>query len=250
MKCSCCGEEVGSVTTCPICGATLTKPTPVVSGAAVAAVAGESHISGADLFEQNKNGVLEINVKIGDSFFCGSGYLVNKEGYAVTNSHVVLENGKLCSQIAVAIANEIVPASVVALGTKDDDEFCSNLDLAVIKLYSVPPTATPITFGDSKKVRTGERIYIIGNSLGEGTCITSGIISDNDRDGQFMYDSATNGGNSGGPVFNEDGYVIATHVKGGRRDNFGGKAQGMNGGIPCEYAKKLLDVAKVKYKSK
>ncbi|MBR0348325.1 MAG: trypsin-like peptidase domain-containing protein, partial [Clostridia bacterium] len=116
-------------------------------------------------------------------------------------------------------------------GTKS--EFCSNKDIAVIRLTKMPGRATPLRFGDSSKVRTGERIYIIGNSLGEGTCITSGIISDNDRNGQFMYDSATNGGNSGGPVFDEDGHVIATHVR-GKLDGRGIKVQGMNGGIPCD----------------
>ena len=242
MRCSCCGEEVGSVSKCPICGSEIAPKTV----SAVEPAVKETHITGADIFEQNVNGVVELSVRSGLAFFSGSGYLINSQGYAITNSHVVVEEGKLCDQCTAIIAGERIEAQVVAIGTKSD--FCSNNDLAIIKLKRVPVKAKPLRFADSSKVRTGEQIYIIGNSLGEGTCITAGIISDNDRRGQFMYDSATNGGNSGGPVFNQDGHVIATHVK-GKRDKEGAKAQGMNGGIPCIYAKRMLDENYIRYES-
>ncbi len=242
MKCSCCGEEVGNVAICPICGSGM----PVAPAAPNAAVSQDSeiHMSGADLFDRNVNGVLELSTRKGLSFYSGSGYLINGQGYAITNSHVVVIDGKVCDDCTAKIAGEKVSVEVIAVGTKHD--FCSNQDLAVIKLHRMPVKAKPVCFGDSSRVRTGERVYIIGNSLGQGTCITSGIISDNNRNGQFMYDSATNGGNSGGPVFNEDGCVIATHVR-GTPDRQGGKAQGMNGGIPSIYAMKMLDQAGIKY---
>ena len=246
MKCSYCGEEVGNVSVCPICGSALAAAAAAAAPAPAAEpVISEAHISGADLFERNVNGVMELSVRCGTQFFCGSGYLINSQGYAITNSHVVVEKGKLCNSCTARLAGGESPVQVISVGTKND--FCSNDDLAVIKLTKLPAKATPVRFADSTKVRTGERVYIIGNSLGEGTCITSGIVSDNNRDGQFMYDSATNGGNSGGPVFNEDGNVIATHVRGGRRDGSGAKPQGMNGGIPSVYAMKMLDKAGVKY---
>ena len=248
MKCSCCGEDVGNVSVCPICGSGMpvSAPTAPAINASMPDGDTQTHLSGADLFDRNVNGVMEISTRVGLSFFSGSGYLINSQGYAITNSHVVVEDGKLCDSCSAHIAGEKVPVKVIAVGTKS--EFCSNKDIAVIRLNRVPSKATPVRFGDSSKVRTGERIYIIGNSLGEGTCITSGIISDNNRDGQFMYDSATNGGNSGGPVFNEDGCVIATHVR-GKLDGRGSKVQGMNGGIPCEYAKRMLDQNGVRYES-
>lgn len=173
---------------------------------------------------------------------CGraSGYLISSNGYAITNSHAVsLENGKSCGQCTVKIADESISAKVVAMGTEDNSKHCSNLDLALIKLSRVPDKATPVKFGEYEKIRTGERIFIIGNSLGEGTCITSGIVSDKNRHGQLMYDCPTNPGNSGGPVFNSDGLVIGTHVA-GKKD----KVQGMNYAIPCNAVIEFLNKIK------
>ncbi len=254
MKCSCCGEEVGNVSVCPICGTGMAPaPTPVaaapVAGAASHAAPAPTvaHMSGADLFDRCVNGVLEIYIIEGKTCFSGSGYLVNNEGYAVTNSHVVVNNGKVAGECMVSIAGEKVRARVIQALTKSD--FTSNKDLALIRLEKVPAKARPICFGDSSKVRTGENIYIIGNSLGRGTLMTRGIISDNDREGQFMYDSATNGGNSGGPVFNEDGCVIATHVAGSLSNSGEKNVQGMNIGIPCTYAKALLTANRVDFET-
>jgi len=183
---------------------------------------------GADIFDKNVNGVLEISMSGGRA----SGYLITYDGYAITNSHAVsLDNGKTCGQCTVRVVGESVTAKVVAMGTEDKSKHCSNDDLALIKLTRVPNKATPLKFGDYDKVRTGERIFVIGNSLGAGTCITSGIISDRNRQLQLMYDCATNPGNSGGPVFNSDGLVIGTHVAG--TSPSGVKVQGMNLAIPC-----------------
>lgn len=183
---------------------------------------------GADIFEKNVNGVLEISMSCGRA----SGYLITADGYAITNSHAVsLDNGKSCGQCTVKVAGETVSAKVVAMGTEENAKHCSNDDLALIKLLRVPIKATPLRFGDYEKVRTGERVFVIGNSLGAGTCITSGIISDRNRQAQLMYDCATNPGNSGGPVFNSDGLVIGTHVAGTNPN--GVKVQGMNIAIPC-----------------
>ncbi len=173
---------------------------------------------------------------------CGSasGYLITVDGYAITNSHAVaLDNGKSCGQCTVKVAGETVSAKVVAMGTEDSDMHCANDDLALIKLSRVPFGATPLRFGDYDKVRTGEQIYVIGNSLGAGTCITSGIISDKDRQSQLMYDCATNPGNSGGPVFNAEGLVIGTHVAGTSPKDI--KVQGMNIAIPCSAVKAFLN---------
>jgi len=185
-------------------------------------------VVGADIFEKNVNGVLEISMSCGRA----SGYLISPDGYAITNSHAVsLENGKSCGQCNVKVAGETVSAKVIAMGTEDNARHCSNDDLALIKLSRVPLKATPLRFGNYDTVRTGERIFVIGNSLGAGTCITSGIISDKNRKSQLMYDCPTNPGNSGGPVFNSDGLVIGTHVAGTSPN--GVKVQGMNIAIPC-----------------
>lgn len=189
--------------------------------------------AGVELFEKVVGGVLEIICNDGSAAWCGSGYLLTKDGYAITNAHVVLnQKGGFPAQCKVRIAGETVSASVLATGTRDSKQFVTPLDLALIKLSRVPSSAVTVKFADFTKVRTGQRMFIIGNSLGDGTCITNGIVSDKCRDGLMMHDCAQNGGNSGGPAFNAKGCVIGTNV-GGRLNN-GSRAEGMNYSIPSD----------------
>lgn len=198
--------------------------------------------SGADLFEKNINGVLEIRWQTGGGICSGSGFLINRNGYAVTNAHVVLKSdGNSCGSCTVKLAGETVSASVVAMGTTKKSDYCSVKDLAIIKLSRIPSKAKVLQFADYSKVRTGEKVFVIGNSLGQGTCITSGIVSDRMRDGEIMTDCPINGGNSGGPIFNTSGEVIGTIVASGNRFD-GSDAEGMNYAIPSsvvtEFVKK------------
>ena len=239
-KCKLCGGSCNSIGNgqymCDCCGGVFGEEdfAPVVKQSFAQGT--KDSDMGADIFEKNINGVLEISMSNGRA----SGYLIHSNGYAITNSHAVaLSNGRSCGQCTVKVAGETVNARVVAMGTEDNSRHCTNDDLALIQLQRVPFKATPLRFGDYSKVRTGERIFVIGNSLGAGTCITSGIISDRDRQGQLMYDCATNPGNSGGPVFNSEGLVIGTHVAGTSPN--GVKVQGMNIAIPCSAVMNFLN---------
>ncbi len=193
----------------------------------------EKSISGgASVFEKNIGGILEITWQNGNILNSGSGFLINKQGYAITNTHVVtFADGKSCEQVWVKINNTKVPAVVVALGD-DRHGDGSGVDLALIKLQYLPRGAVALEFEDFEKVRIGEQVYVVGNSLGAGTCITSGIVSDKSRivKGKrlLMTDCAINGGNSGGPMFNEKGKVIGAIVSGVTG------AEGMNFAVPCD----------------
>ena len=197
---------------------------------------------GVDVFEKNQNGVLEIFCRFPGGMSAGSGLLINRSGYAVTNAHVVTYNSKVCSDIVVNIAGEQVRASVVALGDNQGG-LGNGVDLAVIKLSSVPYRATVITLGDFSKVRIGEQVFVVGNSLGDGTCITSGIVSDKSRKvgGKtlMMTDCAINGGNSGGPIFNSQGIAIGVIVS-SRIQSDGSATEGMNYAIPVNIVKDFL----------
>lgn len=223
FKCDCCGNIFSD------------EASPSRNKQAYASQSTKDSDMGADIFEKNVNGVLEISMSCGRA----SGYLISNDGYAITNSHAVcLNNGSSCGQCTVKVAGESVSARVVAMGTEDNSQHCTNKDLALIKLSRVPFGASALKLGDYSKVRTGERVFVIGNSLGAGTCITSGIVSDKNRNGQLMYDCATNPGNSGGPVFNADGVVIGTHVAGTSPN--GAKVQGMNIAIPSSAVVEFL----------
>lgn len=191
--------------------------------------------NGADLFENNVNGVLEISRRTENGICSGSGFLINSMGYAITNAHVVSrDDGKSCGTCTVKIADETHNARVVAMGTENASRHCSVDDLAIVKLDRVPGKAKVLQFENYGNVRTGEKVFVIGNSLGQGTCITSGIVSDRLRGGELMTDCPINGGNSGGPIFNDKGLIIGAIVAGITN------AEGMNFAIPSSVVMEFL----------
>ena len=135
----------------------------------------------------------------------GSGFIISPEGYVVTNNHVI--SG--ADQITVIFNNGIdeVPAELVGTDPKTD--------IAVLKIDPNKVNIENVTWGDSGNSRVGDIVLAIGNPLGLGGTVTSGIISSINRDiGSGPYvdfiqtDAPINRGNSGGPLFNLDGEVI------------------------------------------
>lgn len=242
QNCTKCGGELkaeGAGFKCIFCGAKfasaeelrpkrIPQPTPQTYSTAVPTNPKSDH--GVNVFDGNINGVLEITWIDAQYKHSGSGFLISRDGYAITNTHVVThENGKSCKQVSVRICGETTTADVIKLGDNKHGDG-NGVDLALIKLARVPHNATVVKFEDFNNVKNGERVFVIGNSLGHGTCITSGIVSDKTRivNGRMllMTDCAINGGNSGGPIFNEKGLVIGAVVSGIT------SAEGMNFAIP------------------
>lgn len=234
-KCKVCGGACNSTGggqyVCDCCGQTYSESDFVVAEKSMAGRApAKNELSGADIFERCSSGVLEIEGSGKDGAWNGSGYIITSDGYAITNAHVATNNdGSRCDRLVCTVCKQSVPARIVALGRERPG---TGIDIALIKLERMPAGATKLKVVDSLSVRTGDQVFVIGNSLGYGTSITSGIIGDKDRDGSLMYDSATNPGNSGGPVLNADGNVIGTHYSGQIDHNSGNKAQGMNYAVP------------------
>src|SRR6476646_9728429 len=134
----------------------------------------------------------------------GSGVIVNSDGYILTNHHVV--GGAL--EIKVELTdNRTFTAKLVGSDPPSD--------LAVLKIDAKDlPT---LQLGDSDKVRVGDPVLALGNPLGVGQTVTSGIISAKGRqtglsDGSFedflQTDAAINRGNSGGALVNTSGECI------------------------------------------
>ena len=134
----------------------------------------------------------------------GSGVIVNPEGYILTNHHVV--DGAL--EIKVELTdNRTFTAKLVGSDPPSD--------LAVLKIDAKDlPT---LSLGDSDKVRVGDFVLAVGNPLGIGQTVTSGIVSAKGRssglsDGSFedflQTDAAINRGNSGGALVNTTGELI------------------------------------------
>jgi serine protease Do len=135
----------------------------------------------------------------------GSGFIISKDGYVITNHHVVKD------------ADEII------VRLNDRSEFVAELvgsdarsDIAVLKLDG--KNLPHLKFGDSDKVTVGEWVLAIGSPFGFDYSVTAGIISaigrslPNENYVPFIQtDVAINPGNSGGPLFNLDGEVIGVN---------------------------------------
>ena len=134
----------------------------------------------------------------------GSGVIISKDGYIVTNNHVIND----AEEIKVTLkSGKEYTAKLVGTDEKTD--------IAVLKIDA--KDLTPATFGDSAALAAGETIVVVGNPLGSlGGSVTSGIVSATDReieiDKQTMnliqVDAAVNPGNSGGALFNLNGELV------------------------------------------
>jgi serine protease Do len=156
-------------------------------------------------FFDKKNG--EQQQRRGTSL--GSGFIVDGEGYVVTNNHVI----QGAEDITVILRDDTqLKAKLIGSDAR--------VDLAVLKVD--PPGKKPlpaIKFGDSDKTRVGDWVVAIGNPFGLGHSVTAGIISARGRslsneslDDYLQTDAAINKGNSGGPLFNTDGEVIGVNT--------------------------------------
>lgn len=170
----------------------------------------------------------------------GSGSIVTKDGYILTNSHVV-SNGD-ASEINVLFSDDKTKKAKLVWND-------TTLDLAVIKVEA--NNLSPIDLGDSDKVNVGDKAVAIGNPLGLElqSTVTSGIISGLDRtvsfqngarmDGLMQTDAAINSGNSGGALLNSKGELIGINTA------KAGNSDGIGFAIPVNLAKKVIkEIAK------
>jgi len=162
----------------------------------------------------------------------GTGVIIDKEGYILTNNHVV----EMADEIKVKLA--------------DDQEFLAKIigrdpktDLALIKIDSDKPLS-PLVLGDSDRLEVGDWVVAIGNPYGLGNTVTAGIVSAKYRQiGQSSYDNyiqtdaSINPGNSGGPLLNLNGEVIGINTA--IFSQSGGNI-GIGFAIPINMAKDLL----------
>lgn len=191
-------------------------------------------LGGEEVYSLCVNSVAEVRAYRGKTKFSGSGYSIGG-GYALTNAHVVAEGGVKAKRIEMYACGKSFTAEIAALGS----DFPENEDLALLKLCGAPAEFAKVTFADVNLLKNGQQVFVIGNSLGGGTCITGGIISDRRRrlEGKerLMTDCAVNRGNSGGPVFNAFGKVIGTIVA------VTTSAEGMNYAIPADIVQQFIE---------
>lgn len=170
-----------------------------------------------------------------------SGIIISKDGYIVTNNHVVED----CDEYTVkvnstnsksgSIESKIYDAKL--LGTDADT------DLAVLKINATDLPAAKL--GDSDKLHLGDDVVVIGNPLGYETSVSKGVVSGLNRQvsdsvrglSSIQTDAAINRGNSGGGLFNAYGEVIGV-VNEKRVDNY---AESLGFAITINEAKSVIE---------
>jgi serine protease Do len=137
----------------------------------------------------------------------GSGFIIDPSGIIVTNNHVV----KDAKEVTVTFDDGTEKRARV-LGRDP------RTDIAVLKVNADHPLPA-VSFGDSSAIKPGQWVIAMGNPFGLGGTVTAGIVSAKGRDiGEGPYDNfiqidaPINQGNSGGPLFNQDGEVIGMNT--------------------------------------
>lgn len=167
----------------------------------------------------------------------GSGFFINRDGYIVTNFHVIKGERHITVTRYVQRGKETRKIVYKKVRIVAIDPFH---DLAALKVDEpMEDRVEPVVFASSDAVKTGETVFVIGNPLGLERTVTEGVLSNPSRNfGGNLYlqiDAPVNPGNSGGPLFNSKGQVIGVI-------NMGILAmEGLNFAIPIRDVKFLLD---------
>jgi serine protease Do len=171
----------------------------------------------------------------------GSGFIVDKEGYILTNRHVI----EGADDISVTLSNQRPGAEPYEAKLIGKD---ARTDVALIKI--VPKgDLTVLRLGDSEQTEPGEWVMAIGNPFGlGGNSVTVGVVSFKGRNltlgvrgtgvDMIQTDAAINPGNSGGPLLNTRGEVIGINtmiVTGGQQ-----QSAGVGFAVPINVAKEVL----------
>ncbi len=170
----------------------------------------------------------------------GSGFIISKDGYILTNEHVV--SGATKIEVVLTQGSKRVPAKLMG----SDAE----LDLAVLKI-DAGSNLPYLELGDSDKVKVGDWVIAIGNPYGLEHTVTVGVISAKGRPiaiqnrnykNLLQTDASINPGNSGGPLLNMKGQVVGINTA------VNASAQGIGFAIPTSTVNPVLNILKTKGK--
>ncbi|MGA7828737.1 MAG: DegQ family serine endoprotease [Geobacteraceae bacterium] len=161
----------------------------------------------------------------------GSGFIINRDGYILTNDHVVRD----AETIKVKLSNDTVYTGKIVGGDP-------KTDIAVIKIDSKEPLPVAV-LGDSSKLQVGQWAIAIGNPFGLDRTVTVGVVSATGRSNMgietyedfIQTDASINPGNSGGPLLNIYGEVI------GINSAIVASGQGIGFAIPINMAKHVVE---------
>ncbi len=199
-------------------------------------------VKGVDLgaLSQANQGAVGLVTGFADtSGWYGSGFVVTRSGYFITNRHVATDEGRPADSLFITMADQRYWVRVVAVAVAAPD----GPDLAVLKIPNYQgPFVAKVDWGGAH-TRQGEPAALIGFPTGGGlaydrtrtvrTSMSAGIFS-KVTDERIQFDGFTVGGSSGSPVFNANGEVVAVHAAGLR------EAAGLGFAVPVKFVIPLL----------
>jgi len=166
----------------------------------------------------------------------GTGFIWNKEGYIVTNYHVVQQASRVTVTLQDGSAYDAVAVGI------DPDK-----DLAVLKIDAPGVDLIPVILGDSSLLEVGRKVIAIGNPFGLDTTMTVGVVSALGREidsvsrrkirDVIQTDAAINPGNSGGPLLNSLGQLVGVNTA---IYSPSGASSGIGFAIPVNTVKRIV----------
>ena len=156
----------------------------------------ERHI--ISIYKKINPAIVCVDSHVSDGISCGTGCIIHKSGIILTSAHVV-ESG---NNVIVTMHNgKDYNAKVLK-------KFGEKKDIALLKI-NAPLNLQTVKFGDSEKIKVGQKVLAIGNPFGFNGTLTQGIISRIDyAKNRIQTDAAINPGSSGGPLLNKNGEII------------------------------------------
>ena len=207
-----------------------------------AATAGTKALTAGTIYNDSKDAVAYITSKTSQGTATGTGFVISKDGYLVTNAHVV--EGTSNPTVKVGDAREVT-AKVVGVDLSTD-----------VALLKIPVGSVPLktlSLADSSAVNVGDPVYAIGNPFGLDRTLTTGVVSALQRSidapngyaisNVIQTDAALNPGNSGGPLLDAAGRVIGINSQ-IESPSSSATGQGQNSGIgfavPSDTVKRVI----------
>ena len=249
------------VVTAPAAPARVAAPAP----AAVPARARPLSSNGFDparIYAERAAGVVTVFTSFGDSVLSaqgqGSGFVVSRKGYILTNAHVITNvgDGPLDPDATEPDAEdaEPEPATQLYVQFQDRDRVPARIvgwdlfnDVGVLRVDPLAHALEPLPLGDSTRVKVGEPVAAIGSPFGNEGSLSVGVVSAIGRSipaltsrfrvAAIQTDAPINRGNSGGPLLDARGSVIGINAQ-IRSDS--GNAEGVGFAIPTHSARRSL----------
>lgn len=218
------------------------KPWISIEGGAAATDPNKKAMRTTDIVAESSPATIPVYIMKGSKIVAsGTGFIISKQGYIVTNAHVVQYVTKSPDSYSVTVLlhgeEKEIPAEIVGTDVQTD--------IAVLKV-TTDKDLPCVRLGDSDKLQSGELVIAIGNALGQlDDTVTVGVVSGTNREISnngyrlkvIQTDAAINNGNSGGPLINSFGEVVGiTNAK-----IVTSTSEGLGFAIPINSVKSIIE---------